>query len=685
VKRALLVLVDAVIAAAVIGLFEASRVWLVSGEEVSVATFGVLAALAGASAWVACSALHLVALAVSWRGPLARAWQAFEEGGRGRVLVVWRVVLAIAAVLVAGACVMAVASRMHDHFRFIDGGPVGLGVSVLATPLAALVVLGAVWLDHRVREHLPDTMLDGWRAWGGVCLALFALLFGPAAIVHLAIPALDLGGVITVSLTLVVCGGIRVARIGRARVPWFSAPIVLVAWGAGISQLGAQEHARGLVIVHGVYGKMTAKELWHLTDHDGDGYADSTFGGADCDDHNVAINPGALDIAKNGIDENCTGNDATEARHRDGWPAFDAERVPIILISIDALRADHLGAWGYGRPTSPHLDALAKLSTIFKDTYTSCPSTRCAIPSLLTGRMPRRLRDAGEVPTIASVLRDAGYETATISCCDRFALARNELAGFDHVDVSADPVRMQRAGQSNADVVIDNTLAWLARPHPKPYFLWIHLYEPHHPYSAPEDPTRFGSRDIDRYDAEIAFADKQLGRLLETIDLNRVIVAVTADHGDEFGEHGIRFHARSLFSQVVHVPLIISAPRMTPSQLTRASIMDVMPSLLRLVGVAIPSGLDGTPRFGLPEGTSHGDFDDSYTVIELTPDSQIERDMIAVLSGTKKIIWDRAANAWSKYAIDDTSDSHPLHVTDEDRQFLFRAVDGTLSTPGSVP
>src|SRR5206468_707452 len=152
----------------------------------------------------------------------------------------------------------------------------------------------------------------------------------------------------------------------------------------------------------------------------------------------------------------------------------------------------------------------AATATRFDAAYTSCPSTRCAIPSLLTGRYYSTLRGRAEravLPTIATTLRDAGYETAAITCCARFALAAHELSGFTLIDSDADTVRMQRAGQSNADVVVDRVLAWQkARDPSKPYLLWVHLYEPHFPYAAPVQPTRFGDSDIDRYDAEIAYA-----------------------------------------------------------------------------------------------------------------------------------------------------------------------------------
>src|SRR5262249_48338483 len=137
-----------------------------------------------------------------------------------------------------------------------------------------------------------------------------------------------------------------------------------------------------------------------------------------------------------------------------------------------------------------------------------------------------------------------------------------DVEGFATIDISPDIARVRRAGQSNADAVADAALRWLARREPgaRPFLLWLHFYDPHHPYRAPEDPTRFGASDPDRYDAEIAYADAQIGRVLAALDPRTTIVALAADHGEEFGEHGTRFHSRSLFNQAVRIPLLVRYP-----------------------------------------------------------------------------------------------------------------------------
>jgi hypothetical protein len=475
----------------------------------------------------------------------------------------------------------------------------------------------------------------------------------PALVVHLAVPALSLPPVVIFASVVAAVLGARLLDLGAFFVPQAVAVAVVVGAFIGTYMLGSSPDSRGAIVGHGTFSLSVARTVWSLADRDHDGYASATVGGADCDDTDPKRNPGALDVPGNGIDENCTGSDAAPAPQRlQAQPATGAP-ASIVLISIDALRADHLGAYGYARKTSPNLDAFAATATRFDAAYTSCPSTRCAIPSLLTGRYYSTLKPSRDVATLAKSLRDAGWQTAAITCCARFGLATNELAGFTLVDGTADSIRMSRAGQSNADVVIDTALEWLqGRDTQKPYFLWIHLYEPHFPYSAPSGPD-FGDRDIDRYDTEIAYADAQLARLFARLDPN-AIVAVTADHGDEFGEHGIRFHARSLYNQVVRIPLLVRAPGGKRRVVdTPVSLVDVMPTLLDLAGVTGPAGMNGVSLAPAIRGEA---TKPRPILIELLPDAQIKRDMAAVVSAPWKAIWDREANAWSLYNLGDRDD-----------------------------
>jgi len=439
-----------------------------------------------------------------------------------------------------------------------------------------------------------------------------------------------------------------------------------------------------------VFSRAVAHAAWSLADRDGDGYAPASAGGADCDDADPGRHPTAPEIAGNGIDENCTGSDATAASLAERAaprPAAPAPRHDIVVITIDALRADHLGAYGYRRPTSPSIDALAATAARFRWAMTPCPATRCAIPALATGRLPSVFEPGA--PTLAQVLRAAGWETAAITCCERFSPGVVDTDGFAHIDTSPDSVRVRRAGQANADVVADAALRWLAaRPRGgPPFLLWLHFYDPHQPYDAPEDATRFGDRDLDRYDAEIAFADRHVGRVLAALDPRTTIVALSADHGEEFGEHGTRFHARSLFNQAVRIPLLVRVPDAPPREIAEpVGLVDLMPTLLDLAGVAGPPGMNGhslaaairDPRAPPP---AHP------VLMELVPDNVIRRDVAAVAHGTWKVIWDREANAWSLFSLADDPDDERDRAGDEPAVFadmqrrLLDALDRELARP----
>ncbi|NVB82531.1 MAG: sulfatase-like hydrolase/transferase [Kofleriaceae bacterium] len=654
--------VEAVLAGALVGVIEGARTTLVAGAGLT--ALPVIAAVAALGAILAALGVR-VAVAILDRVPMVRGWGADIVGGGGaRVVAIWRGVLALASLVVFGIASYLVAAWSHETFRFIDAGPVGLLLACTVVPIGAGILVGALALDRRVAPRLQQRQLTGTGLAIAAAIAAVALAAAPALLAGRAAPAVQLTGIAIASILVVAVIGTRVVHAGQHRAAQIAACVALAGALAGTWALGTSPRARGAIVVYGVASERVARTLWSIADRDGDGYAGPGVGGADCDDADARRSPGAQEIAGNGIDENCTGADAAidplRTQQRQPSASAGSARPNIVLISIDALRADHLGSYGYARPTSPVLDAFAKTATRFAWAMTSCPSTRCAIPSLLSGRYASTLgyglsAERAAIPNVAAVLRDAGWTTAAITCCARFALGKRELSGFQTLDASADAVRMQRAGQSNADTVADSALEWLGSRDPqKPYFLWLHFYDPHFPYSAPKDATKFGNDDVDRYDAEIRYVDEQIGRVLAALD-PQTIVVVTADHGDEFGEHGIRFHARSLYNQVVRIPLLVRAPGAAARVIdTPVSLVDVMPTLLDLAGVTGPAGMNGV---SLASAVRDGAAPARPVFVELTPDKQIKRDMAAVISPPWKVIWDREANAWSLYGLDDVADT----------------------------
>lgn len=285
----------------------------------------------------------------------------------------------------------------------------------------------------------------------------------------------------------------------------------------------------------------------------------------------------------------------------------------IILITIDTLRADHLGCYGYKGVETPQIDALARLGIRFSEAFTPVPITLPAHTALFTGSFPiaTGMHDfsgntlTANTVTLAKVLHDRGYSTAAFlgsAVLDsRFGLNQGFDTYFDHFDFS-------RLDESNLDamkrpgnLVIDEALHWLRLNPREPFLLWVHLYDPHHPYTPPEPyASRYAGRP---YDGEIAFADAQVGRLELFLKEQQLfdpsIIVLAGDHGEGLGDHSEKRHGLFIYNSTLHVPLIIKASD-TPPRLVEdeVSLVDVMPTILQAVNVPIPASVQGHSLLG---------------------------------------------------------------------------------------
>jgi len=277
----------------------------------------------------------------------------------------------------------------------------------------------------------------------------------------------------------------------------------------------------------------------------------------------------------------------------------------ILLLTLDTTRADALGCYGAPRPT-PALDGLAARGVRYSRALTAAPLTLPAHASLLTGLDPPEhgVLDNGtavletDVPTLATVLSGQGYATAAFVSSRildrRFGLGR----GFDAYD---DRMAAERTGEygyaeRDAATVTSAALAWLkARPAAKPYFLWVHYYDPHAPYEAP------GATPAERYAGEVAAMDREIGRLLASLP-RQALVAAVGDHGESLGEHGEHGHGLFLYESVLHVPLLLAGPGVPSGRVHDGVVAArrLAPTLLRLLGA--PAALSGSllPGLGLP-------------------------------------------------------------------------------------
>jgi choline-sulfatase len=322
---------------------------------------------------------------------------------------------------------------------------------------------------------------------------------------------------------------------------------------------------------------------------------------------------------------------------REPEPVQVSSRPDIVLVTIDSLRADHLGAYGYSRPTSPAIDAMAAEGVVVRDHIAQAPYTKASMASLFSGLFPTAhkafttSRHASEimsaeasstlpytdvlepqVTTLAERLASAGYHTVGLMTNPVLLGAFGFDQGFARYEF------LSRPGTEFAparDVVRAALAALDVRPKEQPMFLWVHLMEPHSPYSPPDDllrlfPVLAPSRPIDpaaipawvrigestdvnrylaHYDADIRSADDALGEFFAGLKTRGVwdagVVVVTSDHGEEFSDHGGMEHNHTLYDEMLRVPLVVKGPGLTPGVVeAQTQAVDLLPTLAFLAG-----------------------------------------------------------------------------------------------------
>ncbi len=314
-----------------------------------------------------------------------------------------------------------------------------------------------------------------------------------------------------------------------------------------------------------------------------------------------------------------------EATHGPAVPTYGAAQLDLVLLTIDTLRADRLPVYGYSGIATPHLDALARDGVVFAQAATTVPFTLPAHTSMLTGLYPPRhgvRENVGyvlpeEPPTLAERLREAGYATAGFVSAfvldGRWGIGR----GFERYFDDFEPPSGERGNlgdvQRDGAETVAAALAWLdERPADRPFFLWLHLYEPHDPYEPPEP---FASRYAGRpYEGEIAYADELLGRFLAGLAARgldgETAIALTGDHGEGLGDHGESFHGYFVYDSTVRVPLLLRLPdRALTGRVVEEPVshVDLLPTFLELAGQVIPGGLDGASLLPLAAGAGGGE------------------------------------------------------------------------------
>lgn len=556
---------------------------------------------------------------------------------------------------------------------------VALGLSLI--PLAAAAAYGWMPLRWEIQQ--------GWRRWdwprllfgGGVAVVLgVGLVTAYVWKRGIILSAIDYRPLGLLGIGILV--GVAVTRLAMMLGPWrlmiplLAAAIGLLGWfGVEIEQTGAVIER---LTERGLTSKLFAKQLRRAADSDGDGFpARFCEQACDCDDRRFRVNPVAVEVPDNGLDDDCVDGDLSLASaptppgfvepgsddaaadvaqgglrdglgdspnaadpaqggaagpsgEGDGAPAVaddspDArpsgeggaapgetpmlERPNVLLITIDTLRADHLGAYGYERPTSPVIDKLAREGVIFEQSRSQGPMTCFSVPVLMTGRYFTEIkRTIGQWPVIhkdnrlvSEMLLEAGYHTAAVHSIGYFVPLFQFDQGFLYYDASIVRERAPTHWNPTSDLVTDKTLAYFDRvintlPADQPWFFWAYYGDPHSGYIKHKGVKEFGSTWPDIYDHEILYTDIHIGRLLEGLrqrdELDTTLIIITADHGegiDREKDHGFLYHGQHLFDNLLRVPLIVWGSGVKPGRVkTPVGNIDVLPTILELTGAEVP-------------------------------------------------------------------------------------------------
>lgn len=401
-----------------------------------------------------------------------------------------------------------------------------------------------------------------------------------------------------------------------------AAPVVLGATLAGLL-LAPASAMRGPAPFGLVLGAIQPP-LAAATDDDDDGHGDA-YGGLDCDDSKATIHPGAREIPKNGVDENCRGGDLKGDFKRAALPSAPAApsgpaSAPpppaphIVLIVIDSGRAD---AFGPESGLTPNLDRLATQGARFTQAHAASSATRFSVPALLTGRWvahtdyrerPNEYRLDDRFTTLPTALAARGYvslaEVPTIPHMQTPGLRKGfttvrEVTGADG----------RRTNDHTTPEIVPRILKFLNETGSKPGFVYAHLMDAHHPYRRTPQRPAGESGPIADYHGEIGRLDADLAPLIEGLEALRaqreVVLVVTADHGESFMEHGTEFHAQDLYETVLHVPLYVQGPGVRAGLTvdTPVDLLDLGVTLAEFGGATLPRATGSSLR-GLLAGVT---------------------------------------------------------------------------------
>ena len=625
-----------------------------------------------------------IANTVAWLRDADPERSAMRVAALGSIGVWAGLTLAISSVVIGG---------LGNPFARAPYNAVLHAAAAFGTSFAVAVVARALF--RVVRPRLLAG-IDSERAWAKplrtpahvtIGLIVAVLTVGVAGTVFLVsrglTPNVVLGGV---AFLLALLGGVIFVVVRPTFAPRMLgriAPLAVLVGFAGLFFGSGTPASKGLVARTGVLTTPIVRVLRGITDFDGDGYS-GLFGGGDCAPRDANVSPAMRDIIDNGIDENCNGADFTsdsviakvEPAFVDDHGLCEPDGCDFVLITIDSLRSDRLGAYTPGVALSPRVDAISNEGTRFDNAYCLGPGTILTVPQLFSVRHDTQLdldwsraREIGPRPLtednllFPQVLSDNGYGTGGIA--GHFYLEPLRY-GFDLYEnrrehwTSNQEVTSPRVTELAIDMY--DQLASSSDP----FFQWVHYYDPHHDYMPHEEGAEDWN-DQDRYDAEVRFTDEWIGRFVDHVEANPtgrpLVWIITADHGEGLGDHGIRYHNRNFYDELCRVPLIFRVPGAEPRAITGpVSLHDIGATVLNLAGLPPQPVFEGR---SLVDSIVGGAEDADRLVFHQAVYEQggVDYEVFGVSDGSWRLFWDRLNGTVELFdAVEDRREEHNLEL-----------------------
>jgi arylsulfatase A-like enzyme len=559
---------------------------------------------------------------------------------------------------VLGAFLWRAAFHFATGYHNPELSSVAMAFTSLSAFAAALVMVSALQpaltlLGRKLRGVASVGMVVVWAllALVAVGFRVFSARRDLLAVIDPRSLGLAASVIVAYPLVLVLLRSVLSSR--RSRVI-----ATLLACGTTVGGLAAcallysQSHrVRAIVERETSFGIKLLHVYATLSDTDRDGYS-FLFGGGDCDDGNRHVHPGAIEIPADGVDSNCMGGD-TDPDVADldvGRYAIvpnDLGRPNVLLITIDALRPDRLGAYNpKQRKVSPNIDAFARNAVRFDAAISPSSRSIRSIPAMFIGAYPSQIAFGPELLwpaldpqnlTAAEVLAQHGYQTAASIGTNYFSHMPGFFQGFASLTESRSYKPQRKEAATNAIAMLD-----AMQRKQKPWLMWVHLFNVHEPYLHDGALSQFGIDRYGSYDTEVALADQQVGRLLawlkERGDPAHTVVMIASDHGEAFLEHGTVGHSYTLYNEELLSTLLVHVPGAAPRVVTTpVSLIDIAPTLLNLASVPMSRPLPSRSLLPLVFGQAGQSHRALYA--ELMPDGSLPSDEKALLVDGWKLIW----------------------------------------------